>query len=285
MDDIEDSCETSPKHSSSPDIILDKIVKELLLHQHSIQNEKELEAKMHLWGRRLKKIVSKNQIRIHYESHRERFKSPMNRRLAQLLVKRAVRSRSGILNVSVVLPPHRFSCKYDCAFCPKEPGMPRSYLSNEDAVARAKHVDFDAVRQVFSRLDTLKGNGHPLDKIEFRILGGTFSSYPHDVVESFIRDLYYAANVYPQRTRPPKTLAEEIDEQTSFAKIHVVGLGLETRPDAITIQELVRFRNFGCTRVELGVQHTNDDLLRLCRRGHGLKESRRAIQLLKDHGF
>jgi ELP3 family radical SAM enzyme/protein acetyltransferase len=215
--------------------------------------------------------------------------------LYRALMIRAVRSASGILNISVVMPPDRFSCKYNCKFCPNETkangasvDMPRSYLSNEDAVKRAASVEFDAVRQVYVRLRALEVNGHPLDKIEFRILGGTFSCYPKDVAETFIRDLYYAANTYTGmgngNGRERRALAEEQAENV-FAAIHVVGLGVETRPDEITMAEVARFRTFGVTRVELGVQHTNDDLLRRLNRGHGVNASKRAIRRLKDAGF
>jgi ELP3 family radical SAM enzyme/protein acetyltransferase len=67
--------------------------------------------------------------------------------------------------------------------------------------------------------------------------------------------------------------------------VHVVGLGVETRPDEITLEEVARFRRYGITRVELGVQHTDDELLRRVNRGHGLAESKAAIRLLKNYGF
>ena len=208
--------------------------------------------------------------------------------LRAALVVRGVRSDSGIINVSVVTPPEVFSCRYNCKFCPAEPGMPRSYLSNEDAIARAASVGFDAVRQAWSRFDTLEANGHALDKIEYRVLGGTFSCYPHSVADVFIRDLYYAANTYYDREAAEPRARESMEEEQQrnvSAAIHVVGLGVETRPDEINAAEIMRFRRYGVTRVELGVQHTNDDLLRRLNRGHGVKASRAAIALLKDYGF
>jgi ELP3 family radical SAM enzyme/protein acetyltransferase len=248
-------------------------------------------------ARKYKCMISKRQLfdayRALHEENPETF--PMIQTLYRALMIRAVRSASGILNISVVMPPDRFSCKYNCKFCPNETkangasvDMPRSYLSNEDAVKRAASVEFDAVRQVYVRLRALEVNGHPLDKIEFRILGGTFSCYPKDVAETFIRDLYYAANTYTGmgngNGRERHTLAEEQAENV-FATIHVVGLGVETRPDEISMAEVARFRAFGVTRVELGVQHTNDDLLRRLNRGHGVNASKRAIRRLKDAGF
>ena len=42
----------------------------------------------------------------------------------------------------------------------------------------------------------------------------------------------------------------------------------ETRPDHITPAELRRLRRYGCTRVQIGVQHTRDDVLQFVNRGH-----------------
>ena len=210
---------------------------------------------------------------------------PNNESLHRLLVKKSVRSTSGILNVSVSLPPDKFSCKYNCHFCPNEPGMPRSYLSNEDVFKRAAQVDFDTVQQVYIRLLALERNGHEIDKLEFRVLGGTFSCYDHAIADDFVRDLYYGANTYfGDRTRPRGTIEEEQELNVS-ALVHVVGLGVETRPDEIKPAEIIRFRRYGITRVEIGVQHTDDALLRKVNRGHLTKHSRFAIKLLKDYGF
>jgi ELP3 family radical SAM enzyme/protein acetyltransferase len=207
--------------------------------------------------------------------------------LQQVLTVKAVRSESGILNISVSLPPDQFSCRYNCHFCPNEPGMPRSYLSNEDVFARAARVGFQTPQQVWDRLDALKVNGHPIDKLEFRVLGGTFSCYDHAITDEFMRDLYFAANTYndpAQRDRPKESLESE-QARNTYTTPHVVGIGIETRPDEITPAEIVRFRRYGVTRVELGVQHTDDALLRRVNRGHGVKQSRQAIKLLKDYGF
>lgn len=64
---------------------------------------------------------------------------------------------------------------------------------------------------MFSRLTTLDANGHPIDKLEVLVLGGSWSAYPLDYQEQYIRDLYYSANVYfdalPRRA--PLSLEEE----------------------------------------------------------------------------
>jgi ELP3 family radical SAM enzyme/protein acetyltransferase len=246
-------------------------------------------------ARTTKSMVGKRELWATYSALNaaDPVRYPMRTSLRLALLKKAVRSASGIVNISVVMPGSKFSCKYNCRFCPSETiangaakDMPRSYLSNEDAVQRAASVDFDAIRQVHVRFASLESNGHPIDKIEYRILGGTFSCYPHEVATTFIRDLYYAANTYydDDPRRSPLTIEEEIMANAA-ARVHVVGVGVETRPDEITPAEIARFRRYGITRVELGVQHTNDDLLRCVNRGHGVKASKAAIRLLKDAAF
>ena len=213
---------------------------------------------------------------------------PYKEELAQALILKAVRSDSGILNISVSMPPDRFSCKYNCHFCPNEPGMPRSYLSNEDVFRRAAVVDFDTARQVWGRLDVLQENGHPIDKLEFRVLGGTFSCYDHSIADEFVRDLYFAANTYFSGDEERMRVRGSIEDEQAInvlARVHVVGLGIETRPDEINESEIIRFRRYGVTRVETGVQHTDDNLLRKVNRGHLTKHSRAAIRLLKNYGF
>ena len=57
---------------------------------------------------------------------------------------------------------------------------------------------------------SLCGAGHPVDKIELLVLGGTWSSYPTACQEEFVRDLFYAANTFYQRQKRPRmSLAEE----------------------------------------------------------------------------
>lgn len=185
-----------------------------------------------------------------------------------------------------------FSCKWDCHYCPNEPGQPRSYLHDEPAVRRANHNRFDPIlqftdrrgtfpsflapwpllpsmhgrrrpeRQPQRRADaaalrglfrrallnrrravTLAQNGHPVDKIELLVLGGTWSSYPQAYQEAFCRDLFYAANTFYDRakTRKRGTIEEEqgLNEE---AACKIIGLTLETRPDTITADEIRRLR-------------------------------------------
>jgi histone acetyltransferase (RNA polymerase elongator complex component) len=183
----------------------------------------------------------------------------------------------------------RFSCKFDCHYCPNEPGQPRSYIKREPAVARANQHRFDPIGQFRERGLTYLITGHHFDKIELIVLGGTWSSYPKDYQDEFIRDLYYAANTFYDKNyesfpRPRLTVEEEIKlNENAFCKI--IGLTLETRPDQITSDELKQFRRFGVTRVQLGVQHTDDQVLKYVNRGCTTNDAINAIKLLKDNCF
>jgi ELP3 family radical SAM enzyme/protein acetyltransferase len=117
------------------------------------------------------------------------------------------------------------------------------------------------------------------------ILGGTWCSYPKQYQDRFITELYYAANVYNDiEKRPMQTLENELTLNEN-AKLHIIGLTLETRPDTINIEEIKRFRRFNATRIQLGVQHTDNAVLKKINRGHTIEAAYHAIKLLKDNGY
>ncbi len=200
-----------------------------------------------------------------------------NKTLEKLLTKRAVRTMSGVAVISVLTKPH--PCPGNCLFCPTEKNMPKSYLSNEPAVMRAILNDFDPYRQVTMRLKALKANGHATDKIELIVMGGTWSYHAPQYQKWFIERCFEALN-----GKPAKNLTEA-QKKNETAKHRCIGLTLETRPDYINAKEIKRMRELGCTRVELGIQHTDDKILKINRRGHSTKQGIEAIKLLKDAGF
>ena len=211
------------------------------------------------------------------------------------LVTKKSKSTSGVVVVTVFTtgtPPDEFkktktfSCKHDCAYCPNEPEQPRSYLRDEPGVLRANQNGFDAAMQMTDRLRALELNGHPLDKLEILVLGGTWSEYPVAYRTDFVRDVFYAANTIRVRhKRQRKTLLEEQLENERADECRIIGVTLETRPDVVSVEEIIDLRRYGCTRVQLGIQHTHDDVLRKVRRGCTTRDSVRAIRLLKNSGF
>eukprot|EP00929_Paragymnodinium_shiwhaense_P057205 TRINITY_DN28625_c0_g1_i1.p1 TRINITY_DN28625_c0_g1~~TRINITY_DN28625_c0_g1_i1.p1 ORF type:complete len:793 (-),score=218.94 TRINITY_DN28625_c0_g1_i1:72-2450(-) len=240
---------------------------------------------------------SKPQIVRGYYRLREAGQLERNASFERLMTKKAVRSNSGVVVITVLTAPGNFSCGNDCYYCPDEPGQPRSYISTEPAVARANQNDFCPVRQFYDRAGTLAKQGHTVDKIEIIVLGGTWSGYPRDYQEEFCRDLFYAANTFDEgkaklgarqedaanvRERRPLLEEQQLNEK---ADVKIIGLTLETRPDKINKDELRRLRRYGCTRVQIGVQHTDDDVLKYINRGHDRAAAVEATRLLKICGF
>jgi len=216
-----------------------------------------------------------------------------NMYLEPYLVKKSSKSWSGVIVVTIVMRPDKFSCPENCHYCPNQTkkngalvDMPRSYLDSEPAVKRAVQFDFDTFSQFMSRVKTLEENGHKIDKIEIILEGGTFSSYPRSYQVELMRDIYYAANIYFEKTnfRDRLSLEYEIIINES-AKLKIIGITIETRPDHINRGELVRLRSYGVTRIQIGVQSIYDDVLEVVNRGHKVEDSITAIKQCKNAGF
>jgi len=201
-------------------------------------------------------------------------------RIENLLRVRPIRSLSGIVNVTVLTKP--YACPGKCLYCPQEQGIPKSYVSGEPAVQRAKKLKYDPYLQTKKRIEMLQAEGHLTDKVEIRIVGGTWSYYPKKYQEWFIKRCFQACNSNNYAYAHLLLSAQRKNEK---AKHRVVGLSVETRPDFITKEEVKKLRKFGVTMVELGVQSIYDDVLKLNQRGHGVKETIKATCLLKDAGF
>jgi elongator complex protein 3 len=199
------------------------------------------------------------------------------KRIENALRTRPIRSLSGIVNVSVLTKP--YACPGKCIYCPTEAGMPKSYLSKEPAAQRAKMLKFDPFVQIKTRLEALTKEGHPTDKIELRIIGGTWSYYPAIYRKAFIKSSFDACNGIVSKTLE---LAQKKNEQ---AQHRIVGLSIETRPDYITKKEIKFLRELGITKVELGVQSIYDDILKFVNRGNTRQDVISATKLLKDAGI
>ncbi|EKD43424.1 MAG: hypothetical protein ACD_72C00277G0001, partial [uncultured bacterium] len=151
---------------------------------------------------------------------------------------------------------------------------------------------FDPYVQVACRLDNLKKNGHPTDKVELIVKGGTWNSYPITYQYWFIARCFEACNRTRKTAVSEKMSLEElkkkmvkIQKQNESAKHRMIGLTLETRPDFINEKTILAMRDMGCTRIEMGVQHTDEKILQLTKRGHGTQAVVDATALLKKYGF
>ncbi len=251
---------------------------------------------------------------------------------AVCLRSRPVRTMSGVVPVTVLTQP--FPCPGQCVFCPNDVRMPKSYLSDEPGAQRAEDNHFDPYAQTYNRLMVFRSLGHPTDKIELIVLGGTWSFYPESYQRWFIKRCFDALNDFAPRganhkfLRPAANLPrfdalprlvdgrtvvdqtynryvqnllrkqrtnteltttwtdlEQAHQRNETADSRCVGLVLETRPDYIDRNEVIRLRRLGCTKVQLGVQSLSGPVLSVNKRGHDVATSQRALFLLRAAGF
>ena len=221
-----------------------------------------------------------------------------------------MRTLSGVTTVTVLTKP--YPCPGKCIFCPTDVRMPKSYLPDEPGAMRALEHQFDPFTQVESRIRALKNLGHPTDKIELLILGGTWSSYRRDYQEWFVKRCFDAMNEFKheghevheeepkedsavshRRARGTNGVNSVVSvvnlshthSQNESAPHRNVGLVIETRPDEITPDEIKWLRHLGVTKVQMGAQSFDDHILEINKRGHDVESTRQATALLRAAGF
>ncbi len=210
-----------------------------------------------------------------------------DRVLLERIRMKPMRTLSGVTTVTVLTKP--YPCPGKCIFCPTDVRMPKSYLPDEPGAMRALEHEFNPFTQVEARIRALKNLGHPTDKIELLILGGTWSSYRRDYQEWFIKRNFDAMNGIPHLEAAEGKIgegelanAQTINETASHRN---VGLVIETRPDEINPDELRWLRHLGVTKVQMGAQSFNDHILEINKRGHDVECTRNAAALLRAAGF
>ena len=210
-------------------------------------------------------------------------------RLLERIRMKPMRTLSGVTTVTVLTKP--YPCPGKCIFCPTDVRMPKSYLPDEPGAMRGLEHQFDPYAQVRSRIEQLKSVGHPTDKIELLILGGTWSSYRRDYQEWFVKRCFDAMNSLTSASLPlgeHRLVEGELTEAHTFnetAHHRNVGLVIETRPDEITADEIRWLRHLGVTKVQMGAQSLDDHILEINKRGHDVECTRQATALLRAAGF
>ena len=194
-----------------------------------------------------------------------------------------VRTSSGVAPVTVLTAPA--GCPGQCIFCPDDWRMPKSYIYDEPGAQRAERDGFDPFKQTLGRIDAFESIGHDTSKVELLILGGTWNAYSRDYREWFVRRCFDAMNKYGNPDYMPSATLEEAQLCNVLAAHRNVGLVVETRPDWITPDEIRHLRRLGVTKVQIGVQSLEDDVLELNKRGHTVAEVREALGLLRTAGF
>lgn len=201
-----------------------------------------------------------------------------------LFRKKNMRSQSGVVVIATMTSSYPegkpMSCQYNCIGCPdpslpdldanyqiidSEDEPPRSYPPTGPCTSRARRHQFDPVAQFMDRAHSYVNMGHTIDKVEYKVLGGTISNYSRTYLKDFFRDSYYAANNFHKLLvglQPERLSLQEEIGNNEKAKCRIIGMTVETRPDHISPAEIKWFiENAGTTRFELGIQHTDDALL------------------------
>ena len=65
----------------------------------------------------------------------------------------------------------------------------------------------------------------------------------------------------------------------------VDGIRISTRPDYIDKETLKRLKKYKVKTIELGVQSTNDFVLKRCKRGHSFEDVKKASKLIRKYRF
>ena len=224
-----------------------------------------------------------------YQEMIKKKRGKIDKKMEILMRKADIRTLSGITVITSLTKA--YNCPGQCVYCPLEEKMPKSYLPSEPAAARALALKFNPYTQMQQRIEMLKKNGHPTEKIEYIIKGGTWNAYPDKYKYWFILESFRASNNSKSKKDEHKSLTylqtELKKEQTKNekSKHKIIGLTLETRPDFITPKNIYNMRQQGCTRIELGLQAPDDKILKLIRRGHTVQQFRDAMFLLRQAGF
>jgi elongator complex protein 3 len=218
-------------------------------------------------------------------------------RIIPILKKKPTRTISGVAVVAVMCPPHK--CPHGrCLYCPESTIAPPSYTGEEPAALRARMYDFNPYRQVYNRLLQLMSIGHPLDKVELIIMGGTFPSRFLCFQEWFITQCLRAMNDFNVKESEIISGNDEIgtpldgfsylkdvQKANETSSVRCVGMTFETRPDYSKKEDVDRMLNMGVTRVELGVQTIYNFIYHRVQRGHRVEDTIKATRILKDSGI
>jgi elongator complex protein 3 len=232
-------------------------------------------------------------------------RAPEGRReeLAEVLRRKPVRTASGVTPVAIMTSPHR--CPHGkCLYCPGGPdsefSSAQSYTGHEPAAARGEQNDYDPYGQVRLRLEQLRKIGHPVDKLELILMGGTMTARSHDYQEWFVRRALEAMNDYDTDAQPEPAegesfaqdpaqrdfrYLEDVIAENETADVRNVATTFETKPDWCGPEQIDRMLDLGGTKVEVGVQTTYERINREMHRGHGTQHSVDANRRLRDAGF
>lgn len=209
-------------------------------------------------------------------------------KLAPFLKARPVRSASGVAVVALMCKPHR--CPHIhytgdvCVYCPGGPDSDfeystQAYTGYEPTSMRAIRARYDPAEQSRTRLAQLRSLGHPADKIEYIVMGGTFMSLDQKYRDGFIAALHDSLSGHSSKD------VDEAVRLSEQSQTKCIGITIETRPDYCLRPHLADLLRYGCTRIEIGVQSVYEDVARDTNRGHTVAAVAHSFELAKEAGF
>ncbi|WP_292369566.1 tRNA uridine(34) 5-carboxymethylaminomethyl modification radical SAM/GNAT enzyme Elp3 [Methanoregula sp. UBA64] len=209
--------------------------------------------------------------------------------LRRILLVKPTRTLSGVAPVAVMTSP--YPCPHGkCLPCPGGPahpfGSPQSYTGEEPAAKRAREHNYDPFAQVHARLSQFETLGHRVEKVELIVMGGTMTARPIMYQHEFVARCIEAMNTYPADS-PAATAPSvaDVEAANETADVRCIAITFETRPDWCKREHIDRMLDLGVTKVELGVQHTDDEILAFNRRGCTVADTAEANRLLRDAGI
>lgn len=278
------------------------IIEDILNGKITTRRELEVEKRQLCRDLNLSRFMSNSNI-LEYASFKEK------EIISDILKKKPTRTKSGVAIVAVMCHPHK--CPHGrCFYCPESDVAPPSYTGEEPAALRGRMFDFHPYVQCFNRLKQLKKIGHPIEKVELIIMGGTFPSRDICYQEWFVSQCLKAMvdfglilenkpydnsyNYNPKEIKnfeknilnsyPPSNyvLLEDVQKVDEKSKVRCVGMTFETRPDYCKKEHVNLMLKMGVTRVELGVQTLYYEIYEKIKRGHGINDVIEANQILRD---
>lgn len=147
-----------------------------------------------------------------------------------------------------IFVPH-LGCQNNCTFC------------NQKSISgQMKNVTKEEVKETIESF--LKSFKNEEIEKEIAFFGGSFTGIETKIQEELLSVAY------------------------EYVKNGIVGgIRVSTRPDYIDKERLKLLKKYGVKTIELGVQSTNDYILKKCKRGHTYEDVKKASKLIRRYGF
>lgn len=279
-------------------------------------SSKKIQQLLRRFPRNNNSLYARDELIRDYDYYFKAHKISYKKEIADELRLKPTRTISGVTPVSLLTKP--YPCPGKCIFCPNDINMPKSYITSEPGAQRAARNAFDPYLQTYNRLLALQNIGHTVEKVELIILGGTWSSYPLNYRLWFLTRCFQALNDFPlQDNRPQRKsmlpddlqmqIAQNYNEEVKVlddapsniewgdlfkeqqinetARCRNVGLVIETRPDVVNSVEIKNLRLMGVTKIQMGIQNLNDEILKSNKRGTSTEIIKNAVNLCRRAGL